>query len=245
MVQLSKRLQSVVNLVTPGNVVADVGCDHAYISIYLLEQKLASRVIAMDINEGPLKRAKENIEKAGLTDKIETRLSDGIQELKPQEVHTVLLAGMGGILIEKILENRKELVTQLNELILQPQSELKEIRMYLKKIGFLIEKENMVIEDGKYYTMLRAVNGLKQGKEALKFPEEQQEEKEELYNRYGKYLLEHKHKILKQYLEKEKEKLQKILKQLEDSDLEKNRERYQIMLEEYRYCQEGQSYYEM
>jgi len=82
-VQISKRLQEVARLVTKEKAVADVGCDHAYTSIYLVQQGIASKVIAMDVNRGPLERAKLNIEKYGMQQQIQTRLSDGIKELKP------------------------------------------------------------------------------------------------------------------------------------------------------------------
>lgn len=245
MIQLSKRLQAVVSLVTPGYVIADIGCDHAYISIYLVERGIASKVIAMDVNKGPLERAKINIEKAGLKGKIETRLSNGAKELKEKEVHTLLIAGMGGLLIRAILEDSRELVKGVEELILQPQSEIREVRLYLKNIGFSIEKEDMVIEDGKYYTMMRAVNRVVSTKKKDNhILEESNKRQEELYARYGKYLLENRHQVLNEYLEKEKKKLDMILRQLENSDLEKNQERYQQMKEEYEYCQEGCNYYE-
>lgn len=240
MIQLSKRLQAVVQLVTPGNIVADIGCDHAYISIYLMEQEIAKKVIAMDINRGPLERADENIKKAGLQGKIETRLSDGAKELK-QEVDTILMAGMGGHLMRKILEDSINIVKSVSELVLQPQSEVRELRLFLETLGFQIEKEDMVLEDGKYYTMMRARNAyVKERKKEIPL----NIEKKELYARYGKYLLENRNQILKRYLKKELKKLDMILRQLEQSDLEKNQERYQLLKQAYQYCKEGNRYYE-
>lgn len=113
--QLSKRLQAVVNLITRGAKVADVGCDHAYISIYMVEKNLASKVIAMDVNRGPLERAKENIRCCHYDNQIETRLSDGLQELKPGEADTLLIAGMGGALMQRILTGKMEVLEQVRE----------------------------------------------------------------------------------------------------------------------------------
>ena len=96
MIKLSKRLQTVAHQVKCGGVAADIGCDHGFTSIYLIEQGLAKHVIAMDINEGPLERAKEHIREYGMEADIETRLSDGTAKLAPGEADTLLISGMGG-----------------------------------------------------------------------------------------------------------------------------------------------------
>ena len=95
---LSKRLLTAVGMITKGNIVADVGCDHAYTSIYLCKEKIASKVIAMDVNKGPLIGAKAHIEEAGLIDSISLRLSDGLEKLSKDEVDTVLLCGCSACL---------------------------------------------------------------------------------------------------------------------------------------------------
>ena len=105
MVKLSNRLSAVASFVTDGNVLADVGTDHGYIPIYLLQEKRIKKAIAMDINAGPLQRAKEHIALYGLKDYIETRLSDGVEALMPGEADTILIAGMGGGLVMHILED--------------------------------------------------------------------------------------------------------------------------------------------
>ena len=199
--QLSNRLQSLTDLVTRGNRVADIGCDHAYVSIYLMEQGIASHVIAMDINKGPLERAKENIRKYGFCDKIETRLSNGAEKLEVGEVDTIFIAGMGGALIRNILSAREEVIASCKELILSPQSEIHLVRMYLKEIGFHIVKENMLIEDGKYYVMIRAVKG-----------EEMATSREDYY--FGRDLLTNQHPVLQQFLTKELAKKEEIYKML-------------------------------
>jgi len=111
--ELSKRLQAIVNMVTPGNRVADVGCDHGFVSIYLFQEKIASKVYAMDLRPGPLARAKEHIESYGYTDYIETRLSDGITALEAGEADAVICAGMGGRLMAKILSDGLEKVQMM------------------------------------------------------------------------------------------------------------------------------------
>ncbi len=153
--QLSKRLTALAGLVTAGHRLADVGTDHGYVPIYLMEQGRIPSAIAMDINQGPLERAREHIRQFGFEAYIETRLSDGVQGLKAGEADTVLVAGMGGSLVMKILEEGLPMLQKVPELILQPQSELYQVRRYLESRGFKILREYMVYEDGKYYPILR------------------------------------------------------------------------------------------
>lgn len=126
--QISRRLKAVAGFVGKGCVLADVGCDHGYIPIYLLQKEQIPKAIAMDVNEGPLLRAKAHIREWGLENYIETRLSDGVQALKRGEVQSVVIAGMGGPLMEKILLEGREVLLEISELILQPQSEIAHFR---------------------------------------------------------------------------------------------------------------------
>ena len=194
MMKLSNRLLTVASFVTEGNVLADVGTDHGYIPIYLLQKEQIPRAIAMDINEGPLQRAKEHIRQFQLENYIETRLSDGVAALKPGEVNSILIAGMGGGLVMHILEEGCEVCRQANELILQPQSELERVRNYLWMNGYVILAEEMVLEDEKFYPMMRVqYQGVVDTVSAENF----------LFCRYGKLLLEQKHTVLKEYLMRE------------------------------------------
>ena len=161
-----------------GGVAADIGCDHGFTSIYLIEQGLAKHVIAMDINEGPLERAKEHIREYGMEADIETRLSDGTAKLAPGEADTLLISGMGGALICKILSDSPEVTARAKELVLSPQSEWATTRHYLLEHGFMIQREEMVLDQGKYYLILRAVPG-------------RQKFSDELEYMYGQYLPEH------------------------------------------------------
>ena len=156
---LSKRLRCVASLVTRGNRLADVGTDHAFVPIFLIEEGVIPSAIAMDVNPGPLERAAEHIRMYGMTDRIETRLCDGLEALGENEADTIVLAGMGGALTVRILSQRKDLCREVRELILQPQSEIDSVRRYLEHSGWMIENERMVFEDGKYYPMMRCVPG--------------------------------------------------------------------------------------
>ena len=164
--ELSKRLRAVADLVSPGLIIADVGTDHAYVPIQLVEEGRIPSAIAMDINEGPLLRAEKHIREHGLEHKIETRRSSGLKKLKVQEAQSMIAAGMGGALIIQILSDCPEIVISLKECILQPQSEIGKVRKFLIAHACAIVEENMVYEDGKFYPMMRVVPG-KKGRSAL------------------------------------------------------------------------------
>ena len=155
MVKISDRLKTAASLIREGAVLADVGTDHGYVPIYLLEQKKIKSAIAMDINKGPLERAREHIHLYGMDAYIQTRLSDGVAALEKGEADSILIAGMGGGLVMHILEEGKDICQAAGELILQPQSELCSVREYLAENGYVTESERMVFEDGKYYPMMR------------------------------------------------------------------------------------------
>lgn len=228
--QLSERLTAVAGLVTKGNRLADIGCDHAHTSIYLAERGIIPSGIAMDINCGPLLRAKENISLYGFADRIETRLSDGAKELKPGEADTLLISGMGGGLMVKILSDSKETVMAANELVLQPQSDIGGVRHYIHELGFSIAEEFMLTEDGKNYTGIRAVKG-------------QESYEKEVFYRYGKLLLEEKNPVLREFLHYGKDSFGKVVKELEGQAYERNKQRLSELLEELTYIEEALTYY--
>ena len=131
---LSDRMRAVVGLVEPCKSIADIGCDHGYVAMELVRSNICRHVIAMDINKGPLERARHNVRDYDMQDYIETRLSDGAQALRAGEVEGIICAGMGGRLVISILEQDKELVCDLRQVILQPQSELDEVRVTLERM---------------------------------------------------------------------------------------------------------------
>ncbi len=205
--QLSLRLKTVADSVTGGNRVADVGCDHAYIAIHLAENNIAPRVVAMDVNKGPLSKARENIKVRGLEDRIETRLSDGLDRLNPGEADTVVIAGMGGALMVRILTEGEAALKEVKELILQPQSEIFLVRRHLHANGYRIESEKMVKEEDKYYIIIKAL------KDPVKEAYEQ-----ELFYLYGKQLLESGSPLVEEYLLREERLKEQVEESLKDTD---------------------------
>ncbi len=198
MIQISKRLSAIAALVTRGNRLADIGCDHGYLPIYLVQQSYIPGAIAMDVRRGPLSRAREHIQAYGLLDYIECRLSDGLEALEPGEAQTIVIAGMGGTLMEGILSRGAEKLAAVCEVILQPQSNVEHFRRFLGELSFTVVGEDMVEEEGKYYPIMRLVPGT---------PEEGWQEAE---YRYGKYLLEAGHPVLKDYLCRERARLERL-----------------------------------
>lgn len=205
-VLLSKRMQMVADMVTLGNVISDIGCDHGFVSIYLVENKICPRVIAMDVNEGPLLRAKEHIEERGLAKYIDIRLSDGMEKLALAEADGILAAGMGGRLVIKILSDYMEKAKALKEVILQPQSELHLVRQFLTEQGFHILKEDMVEENGKYYPAIKVT-----------WQSGPEQKLSQVQQWYGPYLLKTKHSVLLEYLQREKSKFIQILDEIDNS----------------------------
>ena len=226
MMELSKRLQAVADLVTAHYKLADIGTDHAYIPIYLTQQKKITEAVALDVNEGPLQRAEEHIRENGLEAEIETRLSNGFQALQPGEVQSAVIAGMGGGLVIRILTEGAEVVRKLEECILQPQSEIEKVRAFLLEKGYEFLEEDMVCEDGKYYPMMKVKPGEMTG-ESWK-PEELE---------YGKYLLDTAHPVLKQFLEREIQICHGVLESLAKQDTERAKERRREMEEQIQHVQ--------
>lgn len=237
-VVLSHRLRSLTDMVSCGKRVVDVGCDHGFLSIYLVQHGISPRVLAMDVRKGPLSRAQEHIAEYGMESYIETRLSDGLLEYKMGEADSLVCAGMGGRLMMKILTESEEKAKALDELILQPQSELPAFRKFLKTEGYVTLDENILCEDGKYYFLFK----VRYDKEAL-IEQETEEALELLYEKYGRLLLQRKHPVLQEYLEYLLETAGQIEKSLKEGQGERAKERLEEIRREQKDLQRALSMY--
>ena len=182
MVRISDRLRTVAHMCNKGAVVADIGTDHGYLPIYLVQEGIAPSAIAMDLRKGPLEKAKKHICDNCLEDRIQTRLSDGLEKLSENEADIITICGMGGRLIADIVTKGMNVITRNTTLIVSPQSEVGDFRHFLVSQRLVVDDEKMLKEDGKVYS-----------------------EYSETQYQYGWKLLENKDKTLYEYLIKEKE----------------------------------------
>lgn len=155
-IPLSRRLMACAERIAPGDTVADVGCDHGYLGIYLLKQEIAQKVIAADIHKGPLRSAYFNAGKYGVSDRMSFCLSDGVKEI-PRNFNTLVCAGMGADTMISILTDAPWLKDAKYRLVLQCQSKTPSLRRYLSENGWYIAEES-ALRDGRFlYTVMEAV----------------------------------------------------------------------------------------
>lgn len=154
---LSKRLQRIADYIRPGSRVADVGTDHGYIPVWLVQNGVCEQVYASDLRPEPLKRAVESAEKNGVSDRISFLLCPGLEKYSPRELDTVVIAGMGGETIIEILAAAPW--TKEKELILQPQTKIPELRSWLNSNGYDVAEASLVADTGRIYLVWRCVSG--------------------------------------------------------------------------------------
>lgn len=154
--QLDSRLSAVASLVRRNTKFADIGTDHAYLPAFLIQNGIIDNAIAADLRKGPLENARETAEAYNLTEKIELRLSDGLDNFTECEVNEIAVAGMGGLLIAQFVERTKWLKNKDIHLILQPMTHAEELRETLYNNGFIIDKEIATTDKGKLYIVISA-----------------------------------------------------------------------------------------
>lgn len=153
-VKLSKRLEAIARYIRPGDAVIDVGTDHGYIPAYLAQKGYARRLIAADINKGPLMRARLTAEEFGVAERIEFVLADGLSGIDTSKLDAIIVAGMGGETIAGILEKAKGTLKPDTRIILQPQTKLKELVSRLNANGLKILDATLVLDEGRIYEVL-------------------------------------------------------------------------------------------
>ncbi len=214
MIKLTKRLEAIKNHISVGANVIDVGTDHGYIPVYLAVNEMASSIIAADINSGPLSKAKELAREYDVTDKMSFVLTDGLKGIEP-EADTIIIAGMGGETIISILEAAPWVHENGVKLILQPQSKIGDLTLWLAEEGFAVKSCELVYEREKYYLIMEVTAG-----EVL------QEAFDSMYAE--KLLLRARDPILPEYLDNLIRRQKYIVKGLEESkngeQLEENRD---------------------
>jgi tRNA (adenine22-N1)-methyltransferase len=222
---ITPRLKCIIDH-THGVKIADIGTDHAYIPIYLIENNMAEHVIAGDICSGPVEIAQNNVNKHGLCDKIEIKLGSGLSVLKKGDADTVIIAGMGGQLISEIIDKDIDIARDV-QLILQPMNAQYELRKYLHDNNFRITNEDIAVEGFKVYNIMTVENG---AQDRFESDFEYQIPKYLINHRYFKNLYAKKHREftkvirgLKNSNETDTEKLNRYIYWLEELEKYENK----------------------
>ncbi|KJF26884.1 hypothetical protein TZ02_10895 [Clostridium aceticum] len=203
--KLTPRLKKIADLVPINSKVSDIGTDHGYLPIYLLQNNIASHVIASDVNKGPLETAEKNIYLHGYVDKIEMRLGSGLEVLKAGEVDTIIIAGMGGILISELLDKAPNIVNKIHTFILQPMQAQEDLRRYLVANNFKITKDLLVKEDHRIYEIIVA----QQGSQAIE---------EEIYYETGLFLESNPKDLVEEFIEGKIKTQKEIILQVKEQN---------------------------
>lgn len=195
--KLSKRLKEISDFILPTDKVVDIGCDHALVDIYLCEEYDDIKIIATDIHEDALKAAKTNIEKHNLTNRIETRLGDGLTVVNPNEFDTILISGMGFYTIKKILSNEPKMVN-FPKIVIQCNTDVVKLRKFVISLGYKITKEKLLEDNDIIYTIIEFNKGEeKYSYDEIYFGPEILKNKDELfYEYYSKKLLKYENLLL-------------------------------------------------
>ena len=201
---IDSRIKSVMNFVRAGSRVADIGADHGYLSIELIKSGRASKVIATEKNLHPFEALRKNI--SGVAG-IEARLGDGLKILSTGEVDTICVAGMGGALIVKILDNAPEVVQGARQIILQPMNATKKIREWLTDNNWIIADEDLAESAGIIYEIICA----------------EKNPPEKIFKRESSPLL-------KKFLAQRLEKLQRVLDEMSKSESARASEKFQCVM---------------
>lgn len=210
---LSDRLKTIADFVPLNSIVGDIGTDHGYLPVYLIEKGISKKVIASDISKNSLEKIIQLVKLKGLEDKIDIRLGDGLEVFKPFKVDTLVIAGMGGLLIRDILDENKKIADSIVNFILQPNTASKELREYLYENSFEIVDEKLVKEAGKFYEIIF----VKRGKDYVE---------DDIYLEFGKRLFLNKDPLLKEYIQHKIAMVESIIGELIATDSQKSRERY-------------------
>ena len=204
MININKRLKSLGDILLDGNSVGiiDVGCDHALLDIYLLENNPNLKLVASDLRMSPLEKAKENIEKYSFSNNIKIKLSYGIDDLEDY-IDTIVISGMGTDTIIEILDKGKDSLKNINRIVLSSNNKYYELRKYMMNNNYYINREQIVFSDNKYYILIEFLKGKKKYNE------------KELY--FGPFLLNNKDELFIEYYGSIKDKLTKVLEDIPDN----------------------------
>lgn len=207
---MTDRLKAIAQMVTKGHVTADVGTDHAYLPIYLVNEGISPQVIASDVSKAAVMKASAHVQEVALTDKINVFVRDGLNGYRPFEAETLVISGMGGPLMIRILGSAKETALSFKEIILSPQSEIASVRRWLYQQGFCLTDEALIRDgDHDYFILKLCPPQSEQADVYASFADDMQERT--IAYRYGPILMARKDPALKDYLKREIVRLDKAI----------------------------------
>ncbi len=214
--ELSIRLKTIASMIEECNSVVDVGTDHGYVPIYLVKNSIIESAIASDINKGPVEKATNNVLSNNVSNQISCRLGSGLSTVKKGEVQVAIIAGMGGNLIRDILEADLKVVKELKYMILQPVQNAEVLREYLYSTGYDILDEEICMDDGKFYEIIKA----KYNNKPVVM--------DTIYYEISKILLEKKHLVMQKFIEHKLQKYSQIYDTLNEDKLSSKNRKMQL-----------------
>lgn len=214
--ELSIRLKTIASMIEECNSVVDVGTDHGYVPIYLVKNSIIESAIASDINKGPVEKATNNVLSNNVSNQISCRLGSGLSTVKKGEVQVAIIAGMGGNLIRDILEADLKVVKELKYMILQPVQNAEVLREYLYSTGYDILDEEICMDDGKFYEIIKA----KYNNKPVVM--------DTIYYEISKILLEKKHLVMQKFIEYKLQKYSQIYDTLNEDKLSSKNRKMQL-----------------
>ncbi len=228
--RFGNRIAAVAALVPRGAKVADIGTDHAYLAIELIEVRGAEKVVATDKNEGPCAAARRTLSAVGLLDRVPVRCGDGLVPISLGEVDTICIAGMGGGLIASILTAGASVLADVSRLVLQPMNDASALRRWIYENGWHIAEESLVTEDGRLYEIIAAEPGVEKTPETWLLT-------------LGPMLWKERPLLFARHAEAQMERLRRILRGMEKSETARESEAYRNIEAELReierHCEGG------
>jgi tRNA (adenine22-N1)-methyltransferase len=210
--KLGDRLSALAAMVPPGSRMADVGTDHAYLPLYLTKIGQIERAVAIDVNPGPFASARDAVLRAGMADRIDVRLGNGLQVVTPKEVDVAVMAGIGGMTMIQIMEENPAVTETLSRLVLQPMVGAPQVRRWLQSNGWRIIDETIVRDEGRLYEIVAAEPGKMEASELLEI---------------GPILWQRRHPLLADLLKQRLNSLYFVLSQMKKSAAAQTNPKYQ------------------
>lgn len=214
---ISKRIEFIMENLENVETLADIGTDHGYVPLMALERQICNKAIACDINKDPLDKARLNAILEGVGDELEFRLGGGFEPLNVNEVNEVVIAGMGGNLIRDILEDDIEKVKSVEYLILVPAQNPEVLREYLYKNNYEIIKEDLCFDEGIYYELFK-----------VRSAEGHATELDSIYYEISPVLLRNRNPLMKDYLQFKLDEYNRILGFITEATVAANKRREEI-----------------